>query len=282
MKSVFSFWFNVGCIFICLLCMCGTAFFWYREWAAVRILTEEFQPISYAAIQQARQENATTTVPASSSEPVSSHQKPASDSVAIIQLPVDTSHLPPSIHLAVPFTSQAPEKNWDQPWQDACEEAAILMVDAYYEGYGLSPLFAKDELLKLLAYENQFGWGGSIDIEKIKQAFDYWTLVSGLTSSIVENPTVDDIKVQLAQGNPVLVVADGKVLPNPNFRNGGPAYHALVVRGYTEDSFITNDPGTQFGENFLYSYDDLMNSIRDWNEGDVSRGRRVILVFSKT
>lgn len=262
--------------------MCGTAFFWYREWAAVRILTEEFQPISYAAIQQARQENATTTVPASSSEPVSSHQKPASDSVAIIQLPVDTSHLPPSIHLAVPFTSQAPEKNWDQPWQDACEEAAILMVDAYYEGYGLSPLFAKDELLKLLAYENQFGWGGSIDIEKIKQAFDYWTLVSGLTSSIVENPTVDDIKVQLAQGNPVLVVADGKVLPNPNFRNGGPAYHALVVRGYTEDSFITNDPGTQFGENFLYSYDDLMNSIRDWNEGDVSRGRRVILVFSKT
>jgi len=100
-----------------------------------------------------------------------------------------------------------------------------------------------------------------------------------LSSRVLENPTVEDIKQQVASGRPVLVVADGKVLPNKYFQNGGPAYHALVVRGYTEDSFITNDPGTQFGENLLYTYDDLMNSIRDWNGGDVKNGKRAVLVF---
>src|SRR5690606_41290644 len=35
--------------------------------------------------------------------------------------------------LDVPFTSQAPEGNWKQPWQDACEETSILMVDRFYQ-----------------------------------------------------------------------------------------------------------------------------------------------------
>jgi hypothetical protein len=76
----------------------------------------------------------------------------------------------------------------------------------------------------------------------------------------------------------VYVVADGKVLPNPHFRNGGPVYHALIIRGYTEDSFITNDPGTQFGKNFVYKYHELMNAIHDWNDGDVPNGRSAVLV----
>ena len=76
----------------------------------------------------------------------------------------------------------------------------------------------------------------------------------------------------------MLVVADGKVLPNPHFRDGGPEYHALIIRGYTNKTFITNDPGTQFGENFEYKYNDLLNAIHDWNGGDVKNGRRVVLV----
>ena len=44
---------------------------------------------------------------------------------------VITKELSPTMNLSVPFTSQAPEQNWDEPWQDACEEAAVLMLDAY-------------------------------------------------------------------------------------------------------------------------------------------------------
>ena len=187
------------------------------------------------------------------------------------------SVLPARVHLSVPFTSQAPEKNWDQPWQDACEEAVVLMLDAYYKGYGVSPLFAKDEILRMVAWEENKGWGGSINIEEVVTLAQHVT--GRQTQKILTNPTVADIKQSVASGHPVLVVADGKILPNPHFSGDGPDYHALVVRGYTETTFITNDPGTQFGENFEYAYDDLLNAIRDWNDGDVKSGKRVVMVM---
>ncbi|HYE60157.1 MAG TPA: C39 family peptidase [Candidatus Kapabacteria bacterium] len=202
-------------------------------------------------------------------------------STPLITTTTAVSVLPKEINLPVPFTSQAPEKNWDQPWQDACEEAAILMMDGYYKGYNVSPLFAKDEIIKMVAWEEEKGWGRSIEIEKIATLFESYLRYkeTGRKVRIIENPTVGQIKKYLANKTPVYVVADGKTLPNPHFRNGGPAYHALVIRGYTETEFITNDPGTQFGKNFSYAYDDLMNSIRDWNGGAVKTGRRVILVI---
>lgn len=191
----------------------------------------------------------------------------------------NTDKIPGEINLDVPFTSQAPEGDWSQPWQDACEEAAVLMLDAYYKEYGLSPLFAKDELVKMVDWEEGVhGWGRSIELTKIQAVYEWFAGERAQKTEILENPTVDELKQFIANGHPVLVVADGKVLPNPHFQNGGPEYHALIIRGYTEDSFITNDPGTRFGENFVYAYDDLMNAIRDWNGGDVKSGRRVVLV----
>ncbi|MGI6314485.1 MAG: C39 family peptidase [Patescibacteria group bacterium] len=195
----------------------------------------------------------------------------------------DEKVLPKEFLLKVPFTSQAPEKNWEQPWQDACEEAALLMLDAYYKNYNLSPLFSRDEILKIVKWEEEQEWGTSIEIEKIKKlAEEYFGLNKKNNEEsrkfiILENPTVEDIKKSLVAGNPVLVVADGKVLPNSHFRNGGPVYHALIIKGYTETEFITNDPGTQFGESFKYKYNDLLKAVHDWNKGKVKEGKKVIL-----
>lgn len=190
--------------------------------------------------------------------------------------------LPTHVNLNVPFTSQAPEANWDQPWQDACEEAAVLMLDAYYKEYGVSPFFARDEILKMVAWEEKKKWGRSIEIEKVK-ALTAWYMGKQITNNkqqitIVNDPTVDDIKQSIANGHPVLAVAYGKELPNPNFRSGGPEYHALIIRGYTQTHFITNDPGTRNGKNFEYEYKDLMNALRDWNGGEVKKGKPVVLV----
>ena len=181
------------------------------------------------------------------------------------------------VNLAVPYASQAPERNWEQPWQDACEEAALLMLDAYYKGYGLSPLFAKDELQKMVDWETARGWGGSISIDKIKRLSDEYLKI-GRPVHVIENPTATQIKDYVATGHPVLVVADGKILPNPYYSNGGPVYHALIIRGFTADKFITNDPGVNRGANFVFEIEDLMSAIRDWNGGDVKQGRRVVLV----
>ena len=191
--------------------------------------------------------------------------------------------LPKQINLNIPFTSQAPEKDWSEPWQNLCEEAAILMLDAYYEEYNLSPLFAKDELLRIWEWEQKQGFGKSIEMEKVVRVLsEYFGRLKDSKIKrlprVIENPTIEQIKEFIANGQPVLTVADGKVLPNPYFRNGGPVYHALIIRGYTEDKFITNDPGSGWSKNFAYKYDVLMNAIHDWNDGDVPNGRKVILV----
>lgn len=188
-----------------------------------------------------------------------------------------STNFPVEMNLSVPFTSQAPEKNWDEPWQNACEEAAVLMVDAYAKGYNVSPLFAKDEILKMVAWEEENNFGTSIDYEKVKQLFLFYS-GKNFSIKVIEDPNIEQIKNFISEKKPVLVLADGKVLPNPHFQSGGPVYHALVIRGFTKDSFITNDPGTQFGENFVYKYDDLMNAIRDWNGGNVKNGKKVVLV----
>ena len=89
------------------------------------------------------------------------------------------------------------------------------------------------------------------------------------------------IKTYLAKGIPVIIPADGKTIPNPNFRNGGPIYHMLLVKGYLADGhWITNDPGTRKGEDFLYTSTGLTNAIRDWNAGDVPNAKPMLLILT--
>ena len=55
---------------------------------------------------------------------------------------------------------------------------------------------------------------------------------------------------------------------------------ALAVPcGFTKDKFITNDPGVNRGRNFVFPVDNIMESIHDWNGGDVQGGRKVVLVI---
>jgi hypothetical protein len=91
--------------------------------------------------------------------------------------------------------------------------------------------------------------------------------------------SVDDIKYELAAGRPVIVGAAGKLLPNPHFSNGGPVYHMLVITGYDEAGFITNDPGIRQGENFRYTFDALYAAIHDWNPQNIRDGAKNMLVF---
>lgn len=273
--------FNLACLLWISFALGANFWLWKGQiFAASPPVSEALPPtISFQDVK-ARIASSTSGVPVTtpttsvSNQPAPSVQ--TTSSVAQPPLTPPPKEIPKEINLAVPFTSQAPEKKWDQPWQDACEEAAVLMLDAYYNSYKLSVLFAKDEILKMVKWEEDKGWARSIEIEKVQTLTDYYTKK---TSHIIENPTVEQIKQYVAAGTPVYVVADGKVLPNPHFRSGGPEYHALIIRGYTETHFITNDPGTQFGENFKYTYDDLMKSIRDWNGGNVKLGKRVVLVI---
>lgn len=284
---------------VCVIAFCLGGIFWLWQGQFLLFVepeeSSEIIPVTNREILEREKIVENLELGVSSSQVFSGVTKVSSSSVSSLSSSKNLKKvLPETFNLAVPFTSQAPEKKWSQPWQDACEEAAILMIDAYYKSYLLSPLFVKDEIIKMVQWEENKTWGLSIEAEKIQKIFqDYMQGYNSKTQKvstspstvknfyhvkIIENPTIDEIKQYIANGQPVLVVADGKILPNPYFQNGGPEYHVLVIRGYTKDSFITNDPGTQFGENFKYKYDDLMNAIRDWNSGEVKSGRRVVLV----
>lgn len=287
MKKVFTK-FNVLGLFFILIFLLGIGFIFVKNREEKIAVSNIIEPIAHKYFEN---NIITTTEEIVVEEVVEERDSSTSSSLRSDYAQNDSEILPEEFLLAVPFTSQAPEKNWEQPWQDACEEAALLMLDAYYKDYNLSPIFSRDEILKMVEWEGERNWDLSISIEQIKQmASEYFGLdkphpLPPLVGEgrerlikIIENPTIEDIKNNIVRGNPVLAVANGKVLPNPHFRNGGPTYHALVIKGYDEENFITNDPGTQFGESFKYEYHDLLNAAHDWNDGDVKNGRKVILM----
>jgi hypothetical protein len=196
--------------------------------------------------------------------------------------------LPSEKNLAVPFTSQAPDANWDQDHEEFCEEAAILMAARFWQGKTFTNTADKEAGLQAIkAWElNHLGWYYDTTAEEnahiLREQF-------GLQVEVVLNPTILNIKTALAAGHPVIVPSAGRELGNPNFTAPGPIYHNLILRGYTKNGhFITNDPGTRKGEAYIYDQSVIMNAMHDWvPSGDRQRpangdanGRKVILVVT--
>jgi len=210
-------------------------------------------------------------------------KKTVATSSSAEQDPVATAPaaLPSEIQLDVPFLLQAPKQNWVDPFEDACEEASLLMVNAYYAGKGSD--FGEEEgtqaILDLVAYEDAtYGHDKDTNTEEVaatgKNNFGYQkTVVKDIQSA-------RDIKEILAKGYPVIVPAYGKALKNPNFKNGGPEYHMLVIKGYTKDGYwITNDPGTRKGKGYVYPEEVLMHALHEFNATDMTKGAKRMIVL---
>ena len=188
------------------------------------------------------------------------------------------NELPKSVQISMPFLSQAPFEIWDPLHEDACEEASLIMVKYFLDKKNIPSLEIADKEIKdLVGYQEKNNYGISISLEDLnKIANDYYKMTTGIVKN---NITIDDIKMELTLGHPVIVPAAGKMLANPNFTNGGPVYHMLVITGYDENGFITNDPGTRKGQNFRYSFDNLFNAIHDFDANNILNGQKSILVF---
>jgi hypothetical protein len=193
-----------------------------------------------------------------------------------------TAPLPREKNLAVPFTSQAPHANWDLPYQEACEEAAALMVHRFWEGKSFASKQDADAAIRAIVdfEEKTYGFYKDTTAEETARFIrDLWGYknVSVVTGASV---TIEHIKQEVALGYPVIVLAAGRELGNTNFRRPGPIYHALVIKGYTKKGMIiTNDPGTRKGADYLYDPDVLLAAIHDWNGGDVANGERNMIVI---
>lgn len=187
------------------------------------------------------------------------------DKLVVNEKPEVTNLKIANINLNIPFTSQAPTGNWDQPFQDACEEASILMVDYYYANKAMpSPEEVETILVDIVKWQED-NWGGHFNLP-VSEAALLAKTTFGYETEVITDLSVEKIKEFLNKGIPVIVPADGHKLDNPFFSGDGPEYHMLVIKGYVDDNFITNDPGTRRGADFIYSSVNLMESIADWDK----------------
>jgi hypothetical protein len=170
-------------------------------------------------------------------------------------------------NIPVPFTSQAPYSNWNEPWQNACEEASIIMVNSFYSGINTKKIDkaqARDNILHILNIKNKkFGYSLDENVDKIITLINdylFWE------AKKIENPTLEQIKNEINNNRPVIIPVHGKSLLNPYFQQGGPEYHVLVISGYDDETqnFITQEPGTRHGLDFLYPYDRIINALHDF------------------
>jgi hypothetical protein len=185
-------------------------------------------------------------------------------------------------NLPVPFTSQAPYGNWQEPWHNACEETSIVMVDAYYHDEAtLTRAKAKAEILEVFRIKNTY-MSKSLDettqtIQQLINNFLPWE------ATVVDRPSLAQIIAEIDGGRPVIIPVMADVLQNPHFRGTFP-YHVLVISGYddTTQEFITQEPGTRHGENYRYTYATLLLAMRDFDSVDMNRAPQRALFTSST
>jgi hypothetical protein len=187
--------------------------------------------------------------------------------------------IPSTINLDVPFFPQAPDGDWSLPWQEACEEAASVMAYYYVSGKPLTKEQFKKDILGLIEWEKKnFGDYKDTDIaqteEMIRGYFGYQKL------EIIENPTVEQMKQFLSEKRAIIAPFAGRELKNPYYTNLGPVYHMMVIKGYDEKNFITNDNGTRMGHDYLYPYETIMSAMHEWNEENIDLGAKNVIVMS--
>ena len=188
----------------------------------------------------------------------------------LVPVPVVVEKLPDTVLIAgVPFTVQAPYGEWSDPiFQDACEEASVVMASAWVNGTDLTKESAKKDI-EILATLQKKKFGHSVDTS-IEDTTWLLQQFSAQGSATVERKvTIERMKAVLAEGNIVIVPTDGRKLGNPNFTAPGPPRHMLVVIGYddTTEEFIVNDPGTRKGEGYRYAQAVLYDAILDYPTG---------------
>lgn len=177
-----------------------------------------------------------------------------------------------SVLFELPFTSQSPLGQWEDPLQqDGCEEASIMMAISWLRNEPLGTPQENSEKIRTIGlWEiDTFGPGHDTSAQdtadRILNRYFGW---KKYTVKTLNNP--QQIVWELRAGNLVITPMNGQLLDNPYFTQPGPERHMVVVKGYDAQKleFITHDPGTRHGENYRYAVSVFWEAIRDYPTGD--------------
>ncbi len=192
-----------------------------------------------------------------------------------------TDQLPESKNLNVPFSSQAPQADWQEPWLNACEETSIIMADNFYRDKKISPEQARSQILKILAVkEESFGKSKDESMERVAEIINLADLSWKAVVSV--DPLLNDIKKELAEGRPIIAPVDVRLLINSPHAGTDIDYHVMIISGYDEktEEFIVQDPGIKAGKNDRYGYQNFYDAINDFLPNASPSGRKAVLFTS--
>lgn len=178
------------------------------------------------------------------------------------------------------FQTQAPNANWDELHDEACEEASLALVYYYLNNKNMTSETMEKEIIGQVNWEVQ-NWGVHKDLavdETLQLAENYFHM----NGKVKKNMTMIDIKKEIAAGRPVIVPTAGRLLGNPNFRSPGPVYHMVVAIGYDTKNIIVQDVGTRNGNHYSYNKQIFENAWHDWvgSPDAIEQGAKNYLVFS--
>ena len=179
-----------------------------------------------------------------------------------------------------PFQPQAPYANWDETHDEACEEAAVILVEWWRQGKSqISASTMDEEILKTVNWQIE-NWGTHKDLtiqETAAMAENFY----GLKLTPQYGINIDDIKKAVSLDHPVIVPTAGRLLGNPYYRQPGPIYHMLVVIGFEGNIIIVQDIGTKRGDHYQYNEKIFFNAIHDWagSPETIDQGGKAMLVL---
>lgn len=212
---------------------------------------------------------------------------PTTTPIAVEPAPIKTP--PPTsqvVNLAVPQIWEIPDGVWVKPWNGACEESSITMVDAFYNHTytGIIPTSTAKKLMAPLFPIEDKMFGSNSDTDAARTAKLINTSLS-YTAAIKQNPTLAQIKQELQNGYPVISMHYGYDLDNPRhrFRQGGSSYHVMVITGYDDNKkiFYVNDPELPDGLDFSYKYDTILTTLHDFNYTDKKADGPPVVLFTR-
>ena len=185
---------------------------------------------------------------------------------------------PTNVNLPMQFYSQAPFGDWGDPYQNACEEMSVLLTHAFLTGRTYTAEEIDAAVVRLTEFVANSGYEESMPLAAVQSiAHDYFNA----RSFIIENPSVADIEKSIQAGYPVIAPLAGRNLNNPYFTGEGPWYHMLVISGYNETEFITQEVGINSGANYAYKKTTIMQNLHDYTGVDeyIKTGERRVLVL---
>lgn len=250
-----------------------------------------FQIVSNSNIKSSRNNeplNLNQKIPLNSSTNTNTH--PAVQVPPLVNVPVQTvTNELNKIKLAVPYINEAPDDIWTGPWKNACEEASMAMVEYYYLSKSTVTIKEAKSFMQAMFDTQDKLYGSNADADATRTA----NLINNYTNynaTIIDNPTLLQIKQELQQKRPVISLHYGFDLQNPNIpfvpAPRGSSYHMMVIIGYddTTQEFITNDTGDRKdGPGHRYNYDLFLNTLHDfiYAKRQASGIPRVIFTYPK-